>query len=91
MSKLSTYKSSKTVFAIEKYFSCISNEKHRIQIAGFCHFFFFFFFFFHNLQTEVGTYLYNRVERHNRLCKVCNMQTVEDEYHFLLICPALAE
>ena len=45
----------------------------------------------HNLEIEVGRYRYNRVERYNRLCKVCNMQMVEDECHFLLVCPTFAD
>ena len=31
---------------------------------------------------------YQNVERNGRICKNCNMNMVEDEYHFLLACPA---
>ena len=29
-----------------------------------------------------------RIPRHERTCKVCTSQEVEDEYHFLLLCNA---
>ena len=42
----------------------------------------------HNLEIEDGRYIhYNKEEQHNRHCKVGNMQMVEDEYHFWLVCP----
>ena len=31
---------------------------------------------------------YQNVERNRRICKNCNKNMVEDEYHFLLACPA---
>ena len=37
------------------------------------------------LQLEVGRY--EGVLRNNRLCKCCNMNIVEYEYHFILVCP----
>ena len=30
---------------------------------------------------------FNNVERCNRICQFCNMNCIEDEYHFLLVCP----
>ena len=77
-------KYSKLNFSIEKYPSCITNERHSIQLTGFRS-------SSHNLETEVGRHHYNKAERHNRLCRVCNRKIVEDEYHFLLVCPALAD
>ena len=29
----------------------------------------------------------NRVERHRRLCLLCNTTVIEDEFHHVLICP----
>ena len=31
---------------------------------------------------------YRNIERINRLCQYCNMNIIEDEFHFLLACPA---
>ena len=33
----------------------------------------------------------NKVQRHNRLCTFCNLGQIEDEFHFLFICPIYAE
>ena len=81
MSKLSTYNSFKSGFAIEKYLSCNINEKYRIALTRLrCS--------SHSLEIEIGRYHYNRTDRQNRLCKLCNMNMVENEYHFVLVCPA---
>ena len=81
MSKLSTYNSFKSEFTIEKYLSCNTNEKYRIALTRLrCS--------SHSLEIEVGRYHYNRTDRQNRLCKLCNMNMVENEYHFVLVCPA---
>ena len=39
----------------------------------------------HDLEIEKGRY--NRIRREDRLCKLCNLNQIETEYHFLLICP----
>ena len=41
----------------------------------------------HHLNIEVGRHGSNRVERHQRLCLLCDKHDVEDEYHFVLIYP----
>ena len=41
----------------------------------------------HHLNIEVGRHGSNIVERHQRLCLLCDKHDVEDEYHFVLICP----
>jgi hypothetical protein len=38
----------------------------------------------HSLDIELG--IYNNIERSNRLCKLCNQNAVESEYHFVLRC-----
>ena len=38
----------------------------------------------HCLNIETGRF-YN-IERHHRLCNMCDKQEVEDEYHFILEC-----
>lgn len=39
----------------------------------------------HKLAIEEGRF--RNIERSNRKCMYCNMNVVEDEYHFVLICP----
>ena len=39
----------------------------------------------HNLNIEKGRY--NNENRRNRLCTVCHLNDVEDEFHFVLKCP----
>jgi hypothetical protein len=38
----------------------------------------------HNLNIETGT-SYN-LDRHERVCSMCNLKVVVDEYHFILQC-----
>ena len=40
----------------------------------------------HKLRIEDGRY--RNIERNNRLCQYCQMNVIEDEFHFLLVCPA---
>lgn len=81
-SKLSTYKSVKTQFQYEKYLSCVQIEKHRVALTRLrCS--------AHNLMIEEGRY--RSIDRDLRLCQFCNMNSVETEYHFLLVCPAYRE
>ena len=39
----------------------------------------------HDLAIECGRYDDNA--RNRRLCKFCNLNVIENEYHFLLVCP----
>ena len=39
----------------------------------------------HQLEIETGRY--TGLDRDDRLCRTCNMRMIEDEYHFLLVCP----
>ena len=34
---------------------------------------------------------YRNIDRMDRICQYCNTNLVEDEYHFLLVCPAYRE
>ena len=75
-----SYKCFKSQFCIEHYFNCIAYEKHRIQLTRFrCS--------SHSLEIETARYNRNHIDRAERICKCCNMNMTEDEYHFLLICP----
>ncbi|KAK6172851.1 hypothetical protein SNE40_016428 [Patella caerulea] len=40
----------------------------------------------HDLQIEKGRY--SNIQRSNRLCKFCNCDEIEDEFHALLVCPS---
>jgi hypothetical protein len=40
----------------------------------------------HKLSIESGRY--SNTPRHNRLCNICGSVDVEDEFHFILKCPA---
>ena len=39
----------------------------------------------HNLSIETGRY--HHIDRNFRICSLCNMNILEDEYHFVLMCP----
>ena len=34
---------------------------------------------------------FHNIERRMRLCQFCNMNMVEDEFHFMLVCPAFRD
>jgi hypothetical protein len=78
-SKLDAFCQFKTSFQLEKYLNCVTNTKHQKALTRFrcC---------VHKLAIEEGRH--RNVERNLRLCTNCNMKVVENEYHFLLICPA---
>ena len=78
MPKLSTYKKIKTNICQEKYLSCVVNNNHRIALSRLrCS--------AHKLAIEEGRF--RNIERCNRKCVYCHMKVVEDEYHFVLVCP----
>lgn len=81
-SKLASYKIYKSIFELEKYIYCVSNNKYRVVLSRFrCA--------SHKLNIEVGRH--KNIERHERLCTRCNMLALEDEYHFALVCPFYRE
>ena len=43
------------------------------------------------LEIEVNEGRFNNVPYNRRLCRLCNLKKIEDEYHFLLICPFHSE
>ena len=77
-SKLSTYYNKfKQFFLYEKYLDVLNIRKFRYIYAIFrCS--------SHDLAIERGRYM--NIERCQRLCTLCNLNVVEDEYHFLLCC-----
>jgi hypothetical protein len=81
-SKLESYKLFKNDLIQEKYLSCVDNVKHRIALSRFrCS--------AHKLAIEEGRF--RNIERSQRICTKCNMNQVESEYHFLLVCPFYIE
>ena len=42
----------------------------------------------HELRIELDRYSRNRTPKELRYCILCNVNDVEDEYHFVLVCPA---
>ena len=43
----------------------------------------------HNLNIELGRQ--RNENRENRLCTLCNLWDIEDEFHFILKCPTFLE
>lgn len=77
VAKLEYYKQFKVDFCYEKYLDILTNSKQRELYTKFR-------ISAHNLEIEVGRY--TGIERQNRICKLCQSQSVESEYHFLLCC-----
>ena len=76
--KLIAYNKIKREFIREKYLDCVTNDKHRIALSRFrCS--------AHKLAIEEGRY--RNIERNQRFCTRCNTNVVENEYHFMLVCP----
>ena len=45
----------------------------------------------HHLRIEKGRHCRPRLPADKRICQYCNLQCVEDEIHFLLVCPQYAD
>ena len=76
--KLRTYCKFKTEFKIENYLQDIKNPKYRkfickLRISD------------HDLMIEKGRHLKMKLE--DRICKKCQMNVIEDEVHYILVCP----
>ena len=39
----------------------------------------------HSLHIESGRF--NNIDVNNRICQLCDTDEIEDEYHFVLVCP----
>ena len=77
-SRLSMYSRYKHDFQFETYLDTLPHQKFRIALTKFR-------LSSHNLAIERGRF--ENVPRENRICRYCNLQVVESEYHFLLVCP----
>ena len=76
--KGATYQTFKDNIQFEKYLTCVRNRKHRVALTKLRT-------SDHNLMIEVGRRKRPRLSREERTCSLC--KTIEDEKHFLLICP----
>ena len=81
-SKLETYCLFKLDTSCESYLNKITLNKYKFALSRFR-------LSSHNLALETGRY-YN-IPKENRICTLCNMNKIESEYHFLLVCPLYAE
>ena len=76
---LTLYKNFKQSFGIENYLDVLPS-KLRIHISKLR-------LSAHQLRIETGRYARNRLERALRLCTICDKSDIEDENHFVLVCP----
>lgn len=76
--RLRTYAIFKHTFIREKYLDVIHEYKFRHALARFR-------ISSHRLGIEIGRY--TNTPLNDRVCTLCNMNQIESEYHFLLVCP----
>ena len=76
--KLRTYRKYKCEMCPEKYVNIITNRQDRSLLAKFRA---------GILQLHIETGRYNGTKLEDRLCNMCDDNSVEDELHFLCICP----
>ena len=76
--RLRSYSRYKHSFELESYLDNINERKFKTALTRFR-------LSSHHLEIERGRY--PNISREERLCKFCNLRSVEDEYHFLLVCP----
>ena len=76
---LTLYKNFKQSFEIKHYLNVLSSKFRivisRLRLSA------------HQLRIETGRYASNRTDRALRLCTLCDKSDLEDEYHFVLVCP----
>ena len=74
-----TYRSYKTTMEFEEYIDLLP-KKLRFALASLR-------LSSLKLRIETGRYPQNRIDRVQRKCLSCNVNDLEDEYHFVYICP----
>ena len=80
--KLHTYRTFKTVFALEHYLTAVQNRSHLTALARLrtsCH----------GLEIETGRYHKPFIPPEQCFCKVCKSGEVGDEYNFIFECQPL--
>jgi hypothetical protein len=80
--RLEAYSIFKYSFEFEKYLDQLKEPKYRIALTKFR-------ISAHHLAIETGRF--ENIDRNNRICRNCNMNMIESEYHFLLACPFYRE
>ena len=78
LSKLYYYAKMKNIYCFEDNWTLIRSEKlimliTRLRLAS------------HDLEIEIGRH--NRIDRNNRICKLCNSNAIETEFQFVMVCP----
>ena len=76
--KLDCYASFKRELSLEPYLTSLDKPIFKLMLCRFRT-------STHNLKIETGRW--NDTPRVERLCEMCNLNQVEDEFHFLLVCP----
>ena len=76
--KLRTYRLFKETFSTENYICCYMSKRNRSLLAQFR---------LGILQLEVETGRYKNTSLEERICKLCDKNEVEDEFHFVISCP----
>ena len=76
---MAIYREVKQLFEMSSNLVKIQNRKFRNAIAKLR-------LSSHQLSIETGRH--RNIDRPNRKCTVCNLNDIEDEFHFTLICPA---
>ena len=77
-SSMILYKELKPVFERSSYLDIVDNKKHRNIIAKLR-------LSSHKLSIETGRH--QNIDRDQRKCILCNLNDIEDEFHFVLKCP----
>ena len=77
-SSMTLYRELKDDFNLAEYLKTLDNKKHRNAISKLR-------MSSHRLAIEKGRH--NDIARQNRKCIFCTTNDIEDEYHFVLICP----
>lgn len=82
--KLRSYRTYKNIFKFENYLSNIYNDNERFNMTRLRT-------SNHRLHLETGRYTTPKTPINERVCKNCDTGQVEDEKHFLLLCPKYNE
>lgn len=76
---LETYKHLKSSLDYESYLDQLPHSLRcslsRIRVSS------------HSLRIQTGRFARNRIERNERVCLCCGSGDVEDEFHFICVCP----
>ena len=80
--RLTAYCRFKSSLIQEKYLDFISDKRFKIALCKFR-------VSAHNLGIERGRY--EKIPRENRKCTFCTLNALDNEYHFLLVCPHVTE